>query len=162
VTAGHNIGGPTKGMNPSDPDEYANITLGTGTINLTAQTGNIYLGRVYDKGVTDTLGSPARLTVDPSNRVILNAQGDIFVNPRVITSFSNNPVNLVALIYPASFSARTETGSIFIENDITLWPSSTGTLTLSAGKDLMGVQQMTPVSDTSYGYIFIGYPNVPG
>src|SRR5262249_50099149 len=65
-------------------------------------------------------------------------------------------------IYPASFSATTNTGSIFIQNDITLWPSSTGTLTLSAGKDLIGVQQMVPVPDTSYGYIFIGYPNVPG
>jgi filamentous hemagglutinin family protein len=158
VTAGRNIGGPIKGLNPTDPDEYANLTLGKGAINLTAQTGSIYLGRVQDLGASDTT-SGVRLTVDLSNQVTLNAQENIFLNPR---STGTGGIDAARRIYPASFSARTETGSIFIEGDMSFWPSTTGTLRLSAGKDIIGVQQETQIPDQRFGYIFVGFKNVPG
>jgi hypothetical protein len=161
VTAGRHIGGPTKGgVNATDPDEYANLTLGTGTINLTTQTGSIYLGRVQDKGVTDTVSSDT-ITVDPSNKVVLQADQDIFLNPRPYgTSGGKMPVSR---IYPASFHARTMKGSIFVgEESLTFWPSTTGAITFSAAKDLIGLQMPSSVPDPDYAYIFIGFKNVPG
>lgn len=157
VTAGRNIGGPTKGVTVTDSDEYANLTLGKGTINLTAQTGNIYLGRVQDKGVTDTTAART-LTVDPANRVVLKAKQDIYLNPRK----PGTPADAVSVIYPASFTAETETGNIFVERDLTFWPSTTGAIRFSAGKDLIGVQESATIRDFNFDYIFIGFKNVPG
>ncbi|MDN5940689.1 MAG: filamentous hemagglutinin N-terminal domain-containing protein [Nitrospira sp.] len=161
VTAGRHIGAPKlAGADATAPDEYANLTLGTGTISLTAQTGNIYLGRVQDKGITDTLTSET-ITVDPSNKVVLQAAQDIFLNPRKVGSFE--AARTVSATYPASFHARTTTGSIFVgEESLTFWPSTTGAITFSAGKDLIGLQRLDTVPDVNYDYIFIGFPNVPG
>lgn len=162
VTAGRNIGGSTKGgANATDPDEYANLTLGKGTINLTAQTGSIYLGRVQDQGVTDTVSSNKRITVDPSNKVVLQADQDIFLNPRQFGTAA--VVQKASVIYPASFSATTTNGSIFVgEGDVTFWPSTMGAIKFSAGKDLIGLQKQDTVPDPNYDYIFIGFKNVPG
>jgi filamentous hemagglutinin family protein len=160
VTAGGNIGGPTSGADSTAPDEYANITFSKGTINLTAENGSIYLGRVQDKGVTDST-SVRRLTVDPSNSIVLKAKQDIFLNPLALNT-TNEAVSRVSVIYPASFSATTTTGSIFVQNDVKLWPSTTGAVTLSAGKDLVGVQRSEEVRDFDWDYIFIGFKNVPG
>ncbi len=153
VTASRNIGGARNGATATDPDDYANLTLGKGQINLTAQSGSIYLGRVQDMGASDTQGGSLRLTVDPSNRVALKAKDNIFLNPR-ITGTSGTDV--ARAIYPASFSAETETGSIFIERDMSFWPSPTGTLKLSAAKDIIGVQVDDRVPDPSYAYICVG------
>jgi filamentous hemagglutinin family protein len=161
VTAGGNIGGPTKGVNATDPDGYANLTLGTGTVSLTAQTGSIYLGRVQDKGMTDTSLSNKTITVDPSNKVVLQASQDIFLNPRPFGTSSAGQA--ASVIYPASFSATTTNGSIFVgENSVTFWPSTTGAIKLSAGQDLIGLQKQDTIPDTNYDYIFIGFKNVPG
>ena len=161
VTAGRNIGGSTKGLADTDPDEYANLTLGTGTINLTAQTGSIYLGRVQDKGAIDTSKSVPRLTVDPSNKVVLQADQDIFLNPRPFGT--NDALQTASTIYPASMNATTTTGSIYVgENSLTFWPSTTGAIKFSAGKDLIGLQMPSQVPDLNYDYIFIGLKNVPG
>jgi filamentous hemagglutinin family protein len=159
VTAGRNIGGPTKGVTATDPDEYANLTLGKGTINLTAQTGSIYLGRVQDKGVTDDI-SPSRITVDPTNSVVLTANQNIFLNPRPFGTSAG--VQAASVIYPASFTAETETGNIFVERDLTFWPSTTGAIKFSAAKDLIGVQTTETILDQNWDYIFIGFKNVPG
>jgi filamentous hemagglutinin family protein len=160
VTAGRTIGGPG-GANATDPDEYANLTLGQGTINLTAQTGNIYLGRVQDKGAMDTNKSAPTITVDPSNRVVLQANQDIFLNPRQFGT--SDALRTVSTIYPASFSATTTNGSIFVgDRSLTFWPSTTGAIKFSAGKDLIGLQQMSTIEDPNYAYIFIGFKDVPG
>jgi filamentous hemagglutinin family protein len=161
VTAGRNIGSPKPvGANATDPDEYANLTLGSGTINLTAQTGSIYLGRVQDKGVTDILIGDT-ITVDPSNKVVLQADQDIFLNPRKVGTFE--AARTVSVTYPASLSARTTSGSIFVgEESLTFWPSTTGAVTFSAGKDLIGLQSPSQVPDVNYDYIFVGFKNVPG
>ncbi len=162
VTAGRHIGAPKPvGANATDPDEYANLTLSTGTINLTAQTGSIYLGRVQDKGIIDSSDGLRNFTVDPSNKVVLQADQDIFLNPRPFGS--SNVEKTVSAIYPASFSARTTKGSIFVgEESLTFWPSTTGAITLSAGKDLVGLQRLGATPDPDYDYIFIGFKNVPG
>jgi filamentous hemagglutinin family protein len=160
VTAGRNIGGPTKGVNATDPDGYANLTLGKGRINLTAETGSIYLGRVQDKGVMDTF-TQRTLTVDPSNKVVLKAAQDIFLNPRQFGT--SDGLRAVSTIYPASFEATTTTGSIFVgEENLTFWPSPTGAIKFSAGKDLIGLQRQDTIPDTNYDYIFVGFKNVPG
>lgn len=160
VTAGRNIGGPTKGLTATAPDEYANITLGTGTVNLTAQTGSIYLGRVQDKGVTDATNAQ-RITVNPLNKVSLTAEQDIYLNPRPFGT--SNGVRTASVIYPASFNARTTNGSIYIgEGGISFWPSTTGAVTLSAGKDLIGIQSTSTIPDANWDYIFIGFKGVPG
>jgi hypothetical protein len=161
VTAGRNIGGPTKGSTTAASDEYANLTLGKGTINLTAQTGSIYLGRVQDQGVTDTVSSNKRITVDPSNKVVLQADQDIFLNPRQFGTAA--VVQKASVIYPASFNATTTNGSIFVgEGDVTFWPSTTGAIKFSAAKDIIGLQKMDTTPDLNYDYIFIGFKNVPG
>ncbi len=160
VTAGRNIGGPTKGSTAGAPDEYANLTLSKGRINLTAQTGSIYLGRVQDKGVLDTV-QQRTLTVDPSNKVVLKAAQDIFLNPRQFGT--SGGVRAASVIYPASFEATTTTGSIFVgEESLTFWPSATGAIKFSAGKDLIGLQKQDTIPDTNYDYIFVGFKNVPG
>lgn len=159
VTAARNIGGPTKGVNATDPDEYANLTFGTGTINLTATTGNIYLGRIQDKGTTDSNNSNRTMTVDPLNKVVLKAKQDIFLNPR---TFGTGNVAPASIIYPASFSAETETGNIVVERDLTFWPSTTGAVKFSAGKDLIGTLQTERIPDFNWDYIFIGFKGVPG
>lgn len=161
VTAGRNIGGPTKGATVTAPDEYANLTLSTGTINLTAQTGSIYLGRVQDKGMTDTSSSTRTITVNPSNSVVLTANQDIFLNPRQFGTAT--AVKAASVIYPASFNATTTTGSIVVgEQSISFWPSTTGAIKFSAGKDLMGLQTPNTLPDPAWDYIFIGFKNVPG
>ena len=161
VTAGGNIGGSTKGVKATDNDEYANLTLRTGTINLTAQTGSIYLGRVQDAGTIDTTDSTTNITVDPSNRVVLQAGQDIFLNP--LPFGTSSVVKTVSAIYPASFNATTTNGSIFVgPNNVTFWSSMTGAIKFSAGKDLIGIQATTRIPDPNYDYIFIGFKNVPG
>ncbi len=163
VTAGGNIGGPTKGATTKDPDEYANLVLGKGTITLTAQTGSIYLGRVQDKGLTDTnnFTGATIATVDPSNNVVLNASKDIYLNPRKYTSATG--LAEASVIYPASFTATAKTGSIFVgEESISFWPSPTGAITFSAGKDIIGLQKTNTLPDPKWDYIFIGFKNVPG
>jgi filamentous hemagglutinin family protein len=158
VTAGRNIGSPTKGATPTDPDGYAMLTLGKGQINLTAESGSIYLGRVQDFGVSDTTLN-ARLTVDPTNQITLKAKEDIFLNPRR-TGFSGTDV--ARGMYPASFHAETEKGNIVIEQNLDFWPSTTGSITLSAGRNVIGLQEETQVIDSRFGYIFIGFKDVPG
>jgi hypothetical protein len=158
VTAGRNIGSPTKGASISDPDGYAVLTLGKGQINLTAESGSIYLGRVQDFGISDTTVA-ARLTVDPTNQITLKAKEDIFLNPRR-TGFSGTDV--ARAMYPASFHAETENGNIVIEQNLNFWPSTTGIVTLSAGRDVIGLQEETQVPDQRFGYIFIGFKDVPG
>src|SRR5262249_15809094 len=161
VTTGRNIGSPRPvGATATDPDWYANLTPGKGTINITAQTGSIYLGRVQDKGVVDTNRTPI-LTVDPSNKVVLQAAEDIFLNPRI--GSSGGVAGNASVIYPASFSARTTTGSIFVgEENLMFWPSTSGAVTFSAGKDLIGLQMPGTIPDPNYAYIFVGFKNVPG
>ncbi|BCA54916.1 hypothetical protein W02_20560 [Nitrospira sp. KM1] len=168
VTTGGNIGGAIKGIGNSDADEYANFTLASGTINLSAGE-NIYLGRIQDKGLSDIrdvsvlIGWPGhpdqRLTYDPSNQVNLVAKGDIFLNPRAVpipgTSGSNR--DQARATYPASFSANSETGRIVVENSVTFWPSPTGKITLSAQKDIVGLATTIREPDYSnYVFIFIG------
>lgn len=158
VTAGRHIGGPRKGTFLNDPDDYGNFTLGRGTINLRALSGNIYLGRIQDLGLSD-VQSNFRLTVDPSNSVTLVAGGNIFLNPR---RTGTGGVDVARAIYPASFSAETETGNIMVETDLSFWPSTTGALRLSAANDIIGTQRENQIPDQRFDYIFVGRRNVPG
>lgn len=158
VTAGRHIGGPTKGIELTDPDGYGNFTLGRGTINLRAISGNIYLGRIQDMGASDVRTS-IRLTVDPSNSVTLLAGENIFLNPR---PSGTNPTDVARAVYPASFSAETERGDIVVERDLSFWPSTTGTLRLSAANNIIGLQEESRVIDQRFDYIFVGQRNVPG
>lgn len=160
VTAGRHIGGPRKGIASTDSGDYAVFTLGRGTINLRALSGNIYLGRVQDMGLSDVRSNTfSRLTVDPSNSVTLLARGSIFLNPR---STGSSVIDVARAIYPASFRAEAETGSIVVESDLSFWPSTTGTLRLSAATDIIGLQSEEQVSDQRFDYIFVGQRNVPG
>jgi len=158
VTAGRHIGGPRKGTFLNDPDDYGNFTLGRGTINLRALSGNIYLGRIQDLGISD-VQSNFRLTVDPSNSVTLVARGNIFLNPRRTGA---SGVDVARAIYPASLRAEAETGSIVVETDVSFWPSTTGALTLSAANDIVGLQIENQIPDQRFDYIFVGRRNVPG
>ncbi len=158
VTAGRHIGSPTKGLSLTDPDGYAVLTLGKGEITLTAENGSIYLGRVQDFGLSDG-GLAPRLTVDSTNRITLKAKQDIFLNPR---RTGNSGVDVARGLYPASFHAETETGNIVVEQNLDFWPSATGSLRLSAGQDFVGLQEETLIPDERFGYIFVGFRNVPG
>ena len=99
------------------------------------------------------------MTVDPLSKVVLKAKQDVFLNPR---TFGTGNVATASIIYPASFSAETETGNIVVERDLTFWPSTTGAIKFSAGKDLIGILQTERIPDANWDYIFIGFKGVSG
>jgi len=116
------------------PDNYANLTLGTGQINITADQ-SIYLGLVQDKGLSLEETVPS-VTADPGNRLSLSAlQGDIHLRP---IAPPNSGIESWLTIYPASFSASALQGNIFVERNLTFWPSPTGTIDVFAAGAIQG------------------------
>ncbi|MFY9271210.1 MAG: filamentous hemagglutinin N-terminal domain-containing protein, partial [Candidatus Manganitrophaceae bacterium] len=120
VTVGGNIGAP---------DNYANLTLGSGEIRMNAG-GDLYLGMVQDWGLAEQGIS----TVDPGNRTDFAAGGNIHLRPSLN---SNDVLHYLKRIYPASFSADAG-GSIFIETGLSFWPSLTGSLLFAAQETIEG------------------------
>jgi filamentous hemagglutinin family protein len=116
-------------------DDYVNLTLGKGTVDVTTP-GNLYLGLIQDKGLTDW--NPM-LTIDPSNSVSLTSRfGDIHLRP--LAPDGGNGPELVQLrqYYPASFSANAPQGTIFVEANLTFWPSPAGRLDFFAQDAIEG------------------------
>jgi filamentous hemagglutinin family protein len=132
-----NVGG-----NFGSADNYVNLTLGKGEVDVTAP-GNVYLGLVQDKGLAEGVnGNPGSLTLtaDPSNAVTLTAKfGDIHLRP-LVTDGENSPeLAQLRQYYPASFSANAPQGTIFVEANLTFWPSPTGRLDFFAQDAIEGI-----------------------
>lgn len=144
VTA-QQIGGSLKGTANSD-DQYAQLTMASGEITLTATTGNVYLGRIQDKGLSDLDSDPIRtISVDPNNKVTVNVnEGDLYLNPFLLSRGSSSLVG--TNVYPASFRANVPKGNIFVENNLSFWGSPTGTITFQAGKNIQGTAFGSPPS----------------
>ena len=155
VTA-QQIGGSLKGTANSD-DQYAHLTLASGDITLTATTGNIYLGRIQDKGLSDLDSDPIKtISVDSNNKVTVSVnEGDLYLNPFLL---SRGGLSLVGTnIYPASFKANVPKGNIFVENNLSFWGSPTGTVTFQAGKNIQGTAfGSPPLLTDQFKYIFVG------
>ncbi|MEI8015025.1 MAG: filamentous hemagglutinin N-terminal domain-containing protein [Nitrospira sp.] len=155
VTA-QQIGGSLKGTANSD-DQYAHLTMASGDITLTATTGNIYLGRIQDKGLSDMDSDSIKtISVDPNNKVTVNVnEGDLYLNPFLL---SRGSLSLVGTnIYPASFKAHVPKGNIFVENNLSFWGSPTGTVIFQAGKNIQGTALGSPPLLTDqFKYIFVG------
>jgi|CXWL01.1.fsa_nt_gi filamentous hemagglutinin family protein len=155
VTA-QQIGGPLKGSFNSD-DQYAQITMASGKITLHATTGNVYLGRIQDKGLTDLESDDLQtISVDPNNKVtVMVDNGDLFLNPTSL--FAVNKKNPGVTVYPASFEAIVPKGNIFVENNLSFWGSPTGTIAFQAGKNIQGTAfGSPPLLSSQYQWIFIG------
>jgi filamentous hemagglutinin family protein len=131
-----NIGG-----NFGSADNYVNLTLGKGEVDVTAP-GSVYLGLVQDKGLAEGVNGNYQnpvLTADPSNAVSLTAKfGDIHLRPLVPDGDKNPELAQLRQIYPASFSANAPQGNIFVESNLTFWPSPTGRLDFFAQKAIEG------------------------
>ncbi len=161
VKAQRHIGGPDQAVSSSGDDSYANITVATGEISLESQSGNIYLGRVQDKGLSDRSGNGfGPMTVNPSNRVTVTAQaGDIYLSPRKPSGTGADG----RFIYPSTFHAEAKNGDIRVQRDLTFWGSPTGSVKLQAGKNILGKQeQFAAFNETDYGYIYIGQAGLGG
>ena len=153
--AQRHIGGPEQAASSTGNDAHANITLATGDITIESQTGNIYLGRVQDKGLSDRSGNGfGPMTVDPSNRVTVTAHnGDIYLSPRKPSGTGADG----RFIYPASFHAEAKNGDVRIQRDLSFWGSPTGSVKLLAGKNILGKQDQFPeFNEKDYGYIYVG------
>ena len=155
VTA-QQIGGPLKGTANSD-DQYAHLTVASGDITLTATTGNVYLGRIQDKGLSDMDSDTIKtISVDPNNKVTVNVnEGDLYLNP---FQLSRGGISLLGTnVYPASFKAHVPKGNIFVENNLSFWGSPTGTVTFQAGKNIQGTAFGSPTALSSqFQWIFVG------
>ena len=133
-----NVGG-----NFGSADNYANLTLGKGQVDVTAGQ-SVYLGLVQDKGLAQGTGmggfANRVLTADPNNAVTLTAtNGDIHLRPLVTDSDSVTPNGALRQYYPASFSANAPQGNIFVEANLTFWPSPTGSLDFFAQDTIQGL-----------------------
>jgi filamentous hemagglutinin family protein len=159
VTA-QEIGGPLKATGSATSDtQYAQLTMASGKIALHATTGNVYLGRVQDKGLAETAQDLVRfqtISVDPNNQVTVKVdEGNLHLNPTAL--FSSSSLNTGITAYPASFEAEVPKGNIYVENALSFWGSPTGTLKLRAGINIQGTALATPLLLTSeFRYIFVG------
>lgn len=149
IFTGGNFGRSSVGRYPgTDPDfGYANLNLGSGTIRVHS-VESIYLGRVQDIGLAEA----DQGILDPANAVTLVAEtGNIHLNPAPDPrrNLSNAGIRTLSY-YPPSFTAIAEgvnalqrenpgeVGNIFIERDLTFWPSLTGSLDFFAYHDIQG------------------------
>lgn len=159
VTA-QEIGGPLKATSGATSDtQYAQLTMASGEITLHATTGNVYLGRVQDKGLAETAQDLVQfqmISVDPSNKVTVKVdEGDLHLNPTAL--FSSSTLNTGITAYPASFEAIVPKGIIQVENPLTFWGSPTGSLKFYAGRNIQGDALGTPLLLTGqFRYIFVG------
>lgn len=133
---------PQNPYNSSPDFSYANLNLGSGTIQIDSKE-DIYLGRVQDLGLAEA----GQSILDPKNAVILTAQtGDIHLNPIQDIRLGVGSTNFSSY-YTPSFTAHAEAGSIFIENKLAFWPSLTGSLDFFALHNIQGtIAGGSPVS----------------
>lgn len=177
VKAGTAVPGTyTSGGNVGTSDGYANITLGKGQISVDA-TGDIYMGVIQDLGAAEGLPSgmgPRLITADPSNSVtVTSLTGNIHFKPVVPDYGIGSPQRVaVQSYYPASFTASAcgqapttacQGGNIFIESNLTFWPSAIGGLSFSAYNQILGVPVLGVAPDTTnYFPLFVGYGGIFG
>ncbi|HET6464762.1 MAG TPA: filamentous hemagglutinin N-terminal domain-containing protein [Nitrospiria bacterium] len=128
-----NVGG-----NFGSADNYVNLTLGKGGVDVTA-SGSVYLGLIQDKGLAEPVNANLALTADPSNEVNLTATfGDVHLRPIVPDGENSPELAQLRQFYPASFSANAPQGTIFVEANLTFWPSPTGRLDFFAQDAIEG------------------------
>src|SRR5262245_641862 len=162
VTA-QQIGGPLLATSSTTNDQYAQITLASGEVTLTATHGNVYLGRIQDKGLSDfDSNSTKTISVDPNNKVTVNVNdSDLYLNPLQL-SRTGTPI-LGTNVYPASFNANVPKGNINIQANVNFWGSPTGTVTFKAGQNIQGNALGTaPISTDVYQYIYVGSVTLGG
>ena len=120
ITAQHDVGGATLGQNVA-------LSLTTGAWTVNAPNGNIYLQEVRNpNGIFNSAGaatSPGThlFTYDPQASVTLDAGLGVF--------FLTAPANLprttadAPAIFPPELYINAGPGGVFLDNDVTLFPS---------------------------------------
>lgn len=138
-------------------DAYTNVTLGKGQVTMSS-AGDLFLGLIQDKGISElSFESPSfALTAHPDNSVsATSTTGNIHLKP---VSTRGDALDPIRAYYPASFKARAEQGSVFIEKSLTFWPSLTGKIDVSAKKDIAGQVTFLKQRDiANFVPLFIGY-----
>jgi filamentous hemagglutinin family protein len=124
---------------------YANLTLGQAGVTVDADgniqrgvtvdaDGNIYLGLVQDKGLSE---GGTTITIDPINRVsVTSTSGDVHLKPAATL---RGDFDKLREYYPASFAASALQGSIFVESNLTFWPSLVGSVDFFARDHIQGL-----------------------
>ncbi|KJV07437.1 hypothetical protein [Methylocucumis oryzae] len=145
-------GGDITGSNSSATDKLVfsqgpQLLMGDSTFTLNA-SGNVSLTAVSDamvlhSGSTNffSYGADSALTINSlAGDISLGADTSVIGTETGFSQTDNQ--GLVSKIYPASLATTAFGGSVYIENDITLYPSSTGNLSIFAANNI------TSTSDT--------------
>jgi len=131
------------------PEGYANFTVGKPKVIIDAKS-DVYLGLVQDQGAAEkgTAGGISRPVVaDPNGSLeVWSREGDIHFKPEL---FDTRQQFGASTIYPASLTAKAG-GSIFVESSLSLWPSLTGTLNMTAHRSIEGVPTIGQIEDPSF------------
>jgi filamentous hemagglutinin family protein len=129
--------------------------------------GSLYFNLAQDFGLRDDF-NPV-LTTNPNNSLSLIAKtGDIFLKPTRPIGTAQLPFTFkeALMVYPASFSATAEQGSLFVQPELgkplSFWPSATGTVMLAAAKDISGSGPPVLQDDLNSVLFFVGLPGQPG
>ncbi|MGQ0812320.1 MAG: two-partner secretion domain-containing protein [Nitrospiraceae bacterium] len=145
---------------------YTNIILGStpkegshGTFttfpahaNLNAG-GSLYFGLAQDFGLLNE----SALSVSPQSSLALTSTGgNIHLKPTRPSAQEVADRSTFLRNYPATFSAKTEQGSIFVEDTINFWASPTGAITFSASQNIQGVPATVRGEDPNSVYFFRG------
>lgn len=142
------------GGNIGSSSEYATFTVGSAGVPLTgniaapianSQTvatldvvaqGNVYVGNVQDRGVSEGLRTPTfnASTVNQNSSVsFIAVNGDIHLRPVDISSSRTS-----SHLLPPTFAALAQKGNLFIESNLEFWSSPVGSLNFLAGQSILG------------------------
>ena len=130
ITASQNIGTASKNVA---------LSLATGSWNLDALNGNIYLQEVRNpNGVFNTLGTATTakhyFDYNPAAAVNLVAGDGVYLTgsslPRTSDTIVNN-VSYLPVLLPPSLSISAGSGGVVLENNFTLFPSALGGLQIT-------------------------------
>ncbi len=137
------------------------VTNPDGSSTQTKTDVSIKAGRSLFFRVAEDYGLREFRTLSADSRLTLIARtGDILIRPGKITG----DYAQTRRIFPASFTAEADEGSVIIETESTplsFWPSGTGEIRIHAKQDIKGQGQLEQVTDFNSVLIFVGLPGDP-
>ena len=145
----------TAGGNAGTPSGLLALSLVTGGWQVNAPNGSIYLQEVRDPNgaLNGKSGGTAPFKhlfdYDPNSFVDLNAGNAVFLEGTLLPRYSTG--DEVPPIYPPSLTINAGAGGVTLGNNVTLFPSPNGQLTINttAGGNLEGAGFELAMSDSS-------------
>jgi len=145
----------TAGGNAGTSSSLLALSLVTGGWQVNAPNGSIYLQEVRNPNgaLNGKSGGTAPFkhlfNYDPNSFVDLDAGNAVFLEGSLLPRYSTG--DAVPVIYPPSLTIDAGAGGVTLENNVTLFPSPTGQLTINttAGGNLEGSGFELAMSDSS-------------